>query len=441
MQPDQPQKPESAPSGSKTSSFARFIKSKYTITKSNTPPKRGYRGAYFRPQRHHNPTEADLKHNVGTLQIALENTWARRHHSRYRKAHALLVCWPDSDLTAHAADPYPSMRSLGSESNETPMSFNINTRNSSSTILRGSRPAPFVSAAYHLSSVLERRYGISAQVWKIPSLETQLDMLKAKIRQFVDEYGGPDSLLIFWYGGNAKLVNAALNPFGDGIAGQVIWYGLEDEPGISAKIVMKMLSLARADVLILNDSPFAQYTYMSNINGPGLFELLGSGCTETDPATAASFTQHIAQQLNSPQIAARGISVTELHRRLLDITAVPVTCATAPASAPGPALVLDPVPAPAPIAPGPATQAVKIPAYPVYLQLAQLAHNEGRNIVLSRLDASLAAETSYVSKVKDPGVRVHFRLARPHLDVQLWKEWILNAPVEAEEVSVKVALE
>ncbi|KAI1350812.1 hypothetical protein F5Y01DRAFT_325866 [Xylaria sp. FL0043] len=464
MQSDELQQPEEpAPPGSKTRSLTRFIKSNFTINKSKatpalpptteaapaSPPATGAapssatatperdvgtnRRAYFRPRRHHNPTAEDLKNNVGALQIAMDGAWARRHHSRYRDARALLVCWPDPDPTTQASmvtDPHLSMQSDGSlaplssspESNQASISSDVMTRFSSSTASRVLvKQGPFVAAAYQLEGVLKRRYGIRAQVWKIPSLENPPEhLLKEKIRHFVDEFGGPDNLLIFWYGGHAKFVNAALNPFGDGNDGQVIWYGLNDEPRISVKAITKVLGLARGDVLMLNDNPFAQHTYVSNINGPGLFELLGSGATDNDPATAASFTRTVAKMLDSSHVSDHGISVTELHRKLLDLTAVPVARASVPVS---------------PIS---VTQTVKIPAYPVYVQLAQLAHSAGRNIVLSRLDASLAAETNYMRNVSEPGVNVYFRLARPCLDVQRWKEWILNAPAEAEEVSVKV---
>lgn len=64
----------------------------------------------------------------------------------------------------------------------------------------------------------------------IPSLENPQDMLVGKIKQFVDAYGGPDNLLIFWYGGNAEFVSTVagegLTGGGAAVAGELTWYGL-----------------------------------------------------------------------------------------------------------------------------------------------------------------------------------------------------------------------
>jgi hypothetical protein len=89
------------------------------------------------------------------------------------------------------------------------------------------RQGPFIPAAHQLSDVLERRYGITSQVWMIPSLDSPQDVLAAKVKQFVRTHGGPDNLLIFWYGGRAEFVSGS----GDGAhgsesGGEVIWYGL-----------------------------------------------------------------------------------------------------------------------------------------------------------------------------------------------------------------------
>ena len=57
--------------------------------------------------------------------------------------------------------------------------------------------------------------------------------------------------------------------------------------------------------------------------------------------------------------------------------------------------------------------------------------------MLSRLDTSLATETNYARCVGEPGVVIHFKLARTHLNVRRWRDWVLGAPEEAREVSVK----
>lgn len=96
-----------------------------------------------------------------------------------------------------------------------------------------------------------------------------------------------------------------------------------DELGISARTICKTLGNARADVLMLNDSPFSQHVYTGHLCGPGSFELLGSGSmtssdTMTIPTQEASFTRSLALMLDSPFLSTHGVSVVELHRKLLD---------------------------------------------------------------------------------------------------------------------------
>ncbi|KAI1314203.1 hypothetical protein F5Y03DRAFT_389675 [Xylaria venustula] len=442
MEPGEEQTPKSAGSSARASSFARFIQN--SIAKKDKKPEPSSTAqenadangrGYIRPHRNIGLTEVDLKNHAAALQSSVDNTWSRRHHSRYRNARALLVCWADSDYSTHApespmASPVasPMGSPMGSpvaprfsyDSHPPRMSSEGHMRNSSSTIGQSTRQGPFVSAAYQLASVLERRYGIRSQVWLIPSLEDPQNMLAGKTKQFVDMYGGPDSLLIFWYGGHADFAATMPDQCVEGINGsinEIIWHGSREEPGISARTITKTLGvgLARADVLMLNDSPFAQYAYASHIEGPGTFELLGPGSIHTN-YHAGSFTRNLATMLNSQHLASRGVSVPELHRKLLDVASDPGSRAT---TAPGP------------------TQMLRGPAYPVYVQLVPAEHT-ARHIVLSRLETSLAPETRYARNVDEPGVSVYFKLVRPHLEVKQWKEWLLGAPEEVQEVSVSV---
>ncbi|KAK5636953.1 hypothetical protein RRF57_012665 [Xylaria bambusicola] len=452
MQFEQSRRPESAltaPSSNRTNIFTRFIRKSISLLKANkrpassavvsaseasiAPPEedpkpetQGYISPrYVREQRHYTLTEADLRNHVAALETALGDGWPRRHHSRYRYVHALLVCWTDSD-SVHPADPYSPSQSLLSPGRST-FSHEVGPAQAASEVkVRGpsgisghnAGQGPFVSVAYQLAGVFESRYGIQAQVWKVPSLDNAQEMLAWKMKHFVDEHGGPDNLLIFWYGGMAELGSPRSTgecSMRSGInAGEVIWYGSKSKPGITARTVTKALSLARADVLMLNDSPFAQHVYSSHINDPESFELLGSGSTDPNRSTP-SFTRTLALMLESPHISSNGVSVRQLHRKLLDMAADPVYRS-------------------------PAT-AARIPTYPVYIQMAQSAPHDReakRSIILSRLDTSLGPEMNYAKTVGDPGVRIQFKLARQHLDVRRWKEWVLAAPAEAREVSVKV---
>ncbi|KAI3340757.1 hypothetical protein F4824DRAFT_497048 [Ustulina deusta] len=439
MQPGNPQQPESAPPGNRSSSFTRFIKESFSRAKGSKPsesPSETQEGSlnasprvYTRPHRRYNLTEEDLKNHVAALQIAIEDAWPRRHHSRYRSARALLVCWSENESTdaSTTADPYPPLppfgrsrvSSVSSESNanypiRSSSESRFHVRNSSSTIAQNARQGPFFPAAYQLAAVLDRRYGIQAQVWMVPSVDVPQDALTAKIKHFVQEYGGPDNLLIFWYGGQADFVSTTpIEPSAGANYNttELMWYGRKDKPGVPARVVTKALGLGRADVLMLNDSPFAQHAYSSHIEGPGSFELLGPGITGNP---SASFTLTLALMLDAPNLATHGVSVPELHRKLLDM------------AAPG-------NPIRTPTAPGRAAN------YPVYVQIAQSTREARRNIVLSRLDASLAVETNYARNVSEPGVKLQIRLPRPSLDVRRWREWVLAAPDEAQEVSVQVS--
>ncbi|KAI3319362.1 hypothetical protein HD806DRAFT_291428 [Xylariaceae sp. AK1471] len=291
MQPKKPQKPESGLSSNRSSSISRFIKKTYSFSSkkerqstsppvtpepqlqpepepvlgpNGTPPPRIYR-----PPLHHTPTHEALSTHTTALQKALTDGWPRRHHSRYRDARALLVCWADNDSAANpsiSAETYtppqtstfqpssPSLSSLRySSGSETMASLNrvssrynmrdapstpvlnrvssrANMRNPVSTTVPqpDMRQGPFMPAAYQLADVLERRYGVAAQVWMIPSLDSPQDALAAKVKQFVRDYGGPDNLLIFWYGGRAEFVGGVGEGAqgGESGVGEVIWYGL-----------------------------------------------------------------------------------------------------------------------------------------------------------------------------------------------------------------------
>lgn len=257
MQPGNSQQGDSPPSGNRSSSLNLFFKKAFAVTKkekapdssSATPEGDSSAGAGAGTQRtpkpHRNPTltEVDLNNNVTALQTALTEAWPRRHHSRYKSGRALLVCWADGACASAstAASLNTRVRSnldLGpmglitgakemSSYRATPASIRMSA---SSSVRQDANQTPFISAARQLATVLERRYGIQSQVWMIPSLDNPQDMLVGKIKQFIDTYGGPDNLLVFWYGGNAEFVSTVPSegaPGGDAaIAGELTWYGL-----------------------------------------------------------------------------------------------------------------------------------------------------------------------------------------------------------------------
>lgn len=264
------------------------------------------------------------------------------------------------------------------------------------------------------------------------------------------------------------------------------WRCRKDHLGISARAITKTLGGARADVLMFNDSPFSQYAYTGHLNGPGTFELIGSGSTmpagqmqpntmaerERELEREASFTRTLALMLDSPFLATRGVSVPELHRKLLDLATPAARVSLPPPEAPptspsSSSLLSSSVPsahAGTGLLPGSphrhnrhfssssssrivahARKPSRLPAYPVYCQIAQAALVERDvrpNIVLSRLDTALVAQSSHAKSLggQQPGVKLEFRLARHFLDVRRWKEWILRAPTEVQGVLVEACV-
>ncbi|KAI1812126.1 hypothetical protein GGS20DRAFT_46329 [Poronia punctata] len=319
----------------------------------------------------------------------------------------------------------------------------------------GSNHGPFVTAASQLGDVLERRYGIKSQTWLVPSIGDPQEALAHKVRQFVADYGSSaDSLVLFWYGGHAEFVSVGEGGggTGTGTGGEVIWYGGRDEPGIPAKTASKILANARADVLMINDSPFANHIYVPHASGPGTFELLGSGSTtpsnlEPDHGKEGSLTRTLSLMLDSPFLAAHGVSVVELHRKLLDMQAFHLNSTTFEPIA-GTSISTSPLDnsSGARHIPARARSLGHPPAYPIYCQISQspsLERGTTRNIILSKLNTSLRPKTVGpgflgTGASGKPVVRLDIQLERPFVNVRRWKEWILRAPDEAEGVRVSI---
>ncbi|GAW25446.1 hypothetical protein SAMD00023353_0700290 [Rosellinia necatrix] len=426
---------------------------------TNTRPRYRYNN-YDTP-----PLEVDLKSETEALNESIHDAWPSRHHSRYRKVRALLVCWADVDTTNATVNADARVQLLGVRPSPTPDTSSY-ASNGAATSATGSSSAarndtmngPFIPAACQLASVLDRHYGAESQVLLIPSVESPQDMLVAKVNQFVSEYGSSDTLLLFWYGGHAEVVGGALSGGRNSTAGEVIWYGQRDELGVMARSITSCLGRARGDVVMLNDSPFAQHAYTSYMYGPRSFELLGSGSTtpsyaEVYPDREAAFTRTLALMLDSPALAARGVSTVELHHKLIDI-AMPSRVQTddSPAISPHASVAGssdDPrghsrqasslIAAHAPRRLGGA------PEYPVYCQMSQsaaaaLGAGVTRTAVLSRLGHSLGRRPKHAFVPGDqPRLKIAVDLARPDLDARRWEEWIMRAPTDVSSVSVKLA--
>ncbi|KAI0015722.1 hypothetical protein F4780DRAFT_50174 [Xylariomycetidae sp. FL0641] len=327
-----------------------------------------------------NPTEA--------LQRAIDRSWPSRHHSRYRGVYVLLTCWADG---GGVADPARSPTRL----------------------------------AWQLADMFAARYGFRTQVWLIPTVASPQQALAAKLSQFAEAFGAPDTLLIFWYAGPALP--------SDGHNGVDVWYGREQDPGIAARIVPQILGASRSDVLTLYDCGYSLYTHdvrggsssSSPSGGPAVFEALGARAGYAEPGP---FSRLLLRVLDSPFAAAQGLAAVDLHRKLVNLGRTgsrnsPASVYSSWSSAAGGGGTCD------------CPRRLKDPTYCQLTSSRAPARGGHRSIVLSRLGAPLVAFP------RDPGVvprvvKLRLGLNRDKVDVEAWEEWLRKAPPEVENVAV-----
>ncbi|KAK8075754.1 hypothetical protein PG997_010417 [Apiospora hydei] len=362
--------------------------------------------------------------------VTPQNGWAGRHRggTRYRSVKVLLTYWAETDDPAFGAS----------------------------------------AAARALADVFQNRYGFDVLVWLIPVMQPQ-QALAAKLRQFARDDADArqrlgESLLIFWYGGPAREDES------DG--GPPLWFGESfTGPTINSHIVPQILGAGKSDVLTLYDSPHALHGY--NVTGPGLCEHLGATAYNGVVAGFAanyssadsipngntdhrryslSFTRALIQILDHPDRAAQGISVLDIHRKLVNRYQMAAAAgrgsesdeakeaalawrmaALAPKRPAPDARVLPPVPVPAAGRRGPAS-----------IVLAQLGRQTLETTVAPSPTENTQKgpgdndENESEKEMDDGAVEVTMRMRlRPPADtvnVGRWKEWILDAPPEANQL-------
>ncbi|KAK7961676.1 uncharacterized protein PG986_002501 [Apiospora aurea] len=353
-----------------------------------------------------------------------QNGWAGRHRgTRYRSVKVLLTYWAETDDPAFGA----------------------------------------AAAARALADVFQYRYGFDVLVWLIPVMQPQ-QALAAKLRQFArdaDARQRPgESLLIFWYGGPAREDES------DG--GPPLWFGESfTGPTINSHIVPQVLGAAKSDVLTLYDNPHALHGY--NVTGPGLCEHLGAAAyngvvagfaanysanasSSADGVTSSgidhrryslSFTRALIQILDSPDRAAQGISVLDIHRKLINRYQMATAAAKGSESDEAKeaaltwkmdARVLPPVPVPAAGRGGPASivlaqlgrQTLETTAIPSPKENSQQGPEDvDEDEKESENDDGSAVELTMRLRLRPPADTV---------DVGRWKQWILDAPPEARQL-------
>lgn len=203
---------------------------------------------------------------------------------------------------------------------------------------------------------------------------------------------------------------------------------------VNSGIVPQILGSGKADVLTLYDC--GNSLHGQSIPGPTLFEHLGASASEKVSGFSGrlSFTKSLAQILDRPDIVACGISVLDIHRKLVNINR-----GRRPSSAfeggCDSTLLEDRT-----VSTQPSWLSSDVLQRPVYCHISTCPpRSQGgtRSIILSRLGHPLEA-FAYENHGEELEVVVKLQLRNNDIHVDRWKEWIMNAPSEADQVSVEI---
>ncbi|KAF3017872.1 hypothetical protein E8E14_012709 [Neopestalotiopsis sp. 37M] len=326
----------------------------------------------------------------GPLQSAIDNGWDARYQSRYREVHVFLTYWDDGNPYYYATE-----------------------------------------AARQLRSLFEDKYGFNVVPYPIPvSTIDPAATVAYLLEQFMDQHGAKGNLLIFWYGGAARMSR-------DG-RGRTMWFGEDRGRLISSGLVLKTLSgmleapPCEADILTLFDCQHSINDMPTSL-GQGIFEHLGA-TANVDFAPweyKGCFTKALIDILSRDESARYGISIPDLHRQLVE-NAVSVRRDIAEQNArwthdnPG--------------AQSFETHAfITTPPPPVYCHVSPVprrSKNASGSIVLSRLNQRL----EYFSVSPDnEELKVELIVSSNNhrLDMASWSNWLQNAPPQVEKIEIR----
>lgn len=269
------------------------------------------------------------------------------------------------------------------------------------------------------------------------------------------------------YGGSAKETDSGKGPvmwFGEYVTRHVPLVSCADANDNSSRwggevnstIVPQILGSSSADVLTLYDCGFSIHGQIAT--RARVFEHLGAsaGGIVEGFRRPGSFTRCLIRILDRPEAAAYGVSVPDIHRKLVNFAkrgraAAAAAAATDPteeeerddasvytsggrgravstASA-VPSLWLSGVVGPS-------------PPSPVYCRLSAgrpRSKGEPATIVLSRLGYPLEVFPNENPPEEEQEVELCIRLKRNDINVERWTQWLLDAPPEADRVTVKKA--
>ncbi|KAI0121190.1 hypothetical protein BJ170DRAFT_149402 [Xylariales sp. AK1849] len=318
-----------------------------------------------------------------TIQQVVDDGWTTRHHSRYREVRVLLSYFAETDDSGFGAD----------------------------------------KAAQRLADVFKRRFGFDVQIWLIPIMDPQGSCAQ-KLSEFVSNDGKAGNLLIFWYGGFAKGSEDGKGP--------VMWFGDRWGGQVDSRIVPQILGAGKADVLTLYDCGLSLHGHGGL--GAGIFEHLGASPNENvwGFGNSRSFTKSLIQIIDQPEIAACGISMLDIHRKLVNrarrLRTIPEDDGKKATSR------------------GHAVSAARswlsssTTRSPVYCHLSTCPPRGRRvatSIVLSRIGYPLEV-FGYDNEGEELNVDLRLRLKKNDIDLRVWKEWITPAPPEVDQVSIRI---
>ncbi|KAH6657152.1 hypothetical protein BKA67DRAFT_672980 [Truncatella angustata] len=321
------------------------------------------------------------------LQEAVSQSWPTRYDSRYREAHVLLTYWADPEDPTFGAD----------------------------------------KAAEKLGEVFRQFYGFKVQTWLIPVIDHPQQVMAARLTTFVQTYGQTGNLLIFWYGGSAEASGVAM--------GSTQWLGERWGPRVNSGIVPQILGSGDADVLTLYDC--GSSLHGQSVDGRKIFEHIGASSFPFPQVPnfhrAGSFTKSLIRVLNKPEIAADGISVVDVHRKLINLT-------QRHRAEPGQDEEVSSIYSGEIVTPRPWFSG-GVETRPVYCHLSACPpRSAGRptTIVLSHLGYPPLERFSYMSQGDELEVQLTLTLSKNNLNVERWKNWISQAPAEVDGVSIEV---
>ncbi|KAL2272002.1 hypothetical protein VTJ83DRAFT_1373 [Remersonia thermophila] len=293
-----------------------------------------------------------------------------------------------------------------------------------------------------LESVFHGLYNYDTESWRIPSRRSAVE-LSRKVADVLDVHGREGNLVILYYIGYARPAT------GDQRSSSPIWAATpsRDSPVVHSSVLHSLLTEVDCHVLLLHDcldTPRPSKPENS-FAGNGLIETISAGSIDVpshDSETPKNwFTTAVIQELAHAAHTGVWLTGAELHRRL--IHRLQSSSSTSSGILFHQSLysfvqidrqtgqpMMDPSP----------TRRIPIHKYEA---------NRPQTVLLAPRDpAKEPSENSAVMlhppaspspaepETNSPGVLVTCRLRDPRVEVERWRQWLLNAPEQARKIQL-----